>query len=57
MRVRNASNLPEYLVIPNPLIKYVPPPPKGEGKFTAIPIRANILSRESSYEHLNFNAE
>jgi hypothetical protein len=53
MRVKNASNLPEYLVIPNPKIKYVPPPKKGEGKFTAIPVNANILGRENSYEHLN----
>lgn len=53
MRVRNASNLPEYLVIPNPKIKYVPPPRKGEGKLTAIPVRANILGRENSFEHLN----
>ena len=53
MRVKNASNLPEYLVIPNPKINYIPPPKKPEGKFTAIPIRANILGRENSYEHLN----
>ena len=53
MRVKNASNLPEYLVIPNPFIAYVPPPKKGEGKFTAIPVQANILGRGDTYDHLN----
>jgi len=53
MRVKNVSNLPEYLVIPNPFITYVPPPKKGEGKFTAIPVQANILGRGDTYDHLN----
>ena len=53
MRVRNATELPDYLVIADPKFKYVPPPRRKEGKFTQIPVAANILGRENSYEHLN----
>jgi hypothetical protein len=52
MRSKNANNLPDYLVIPQNKEGAAPASSRGEGKMTAIPVNANIISRENTYKHL-----
>jgi hypothetical protein len=57
MRLRNVTNLPEYLVISansklNEANGYHHHE-RGLGKRTSIPVAANIISRQNTFEHLS----
>lgn len=57
MRLRNVTNLPEYLVISaNSKLNAASGYHHHErelGKRTSIPVAANIISRQNTFEHLS----
>lgn len=59
MRNKNAFNLPDYMVIAasrnQVSATLIPPQSTKEGKRTAIPVLANLISKENTYEHLAMN--
>ena len=62
MRIKNTELLPSYLILDqnkalydrNPLVKTTGS--RGEGKRTSIPVPANIISRQNTFESLNLSA-
>ena len=56
MRTRNSNNLPEYLVISQNKRVSAVTTERGEGKRTAIPVNANIISRQNTYAHLQMQS-